>query len=318
MVPAIVFVVVLIIVLGAYFAFVVGPEDREQRLLRKRLKASSRKRVERLAIVKESEQISDGTIDSLLARAAVLVDPVQKLLDQAGMRMSVARFLLTCGVAAIGPAFLAFRVTGSVIAGCLVGLFTGAIPYLYVRRARTKRILKFEEQFPEGIDLITRALRAGHTFQTGLLMVADEIEAPVGTEFRLLYDRQTFGMPMSEALRSFAERVPLLDAKFFATAVLTQRDAGGNMAEVLDNLSRVIRDRFKVKRQVRVLSAHGRITGWVLAGLPPVLAIVFTIVSPKAMNTLITDPIGIKLVAVAAILQVVGTLIIRRIVDIEY
>jgi tight adherence protein B len=187
-----------------------------------------------------------------------------------------------------------------------------------VRRKRAKRLIKFEEQFPEAIDLIARALRAGHTFQTGLSMVAEELDAPVGTEFRLLYDRQNFGMPIPEALRDFAQRVPLLDAKFFATAVLTQREAGGNMAEVLDNLSSVIRDRFKIKRQVRVISAHGRITGWVLAGLPPSLASIFMIVSPKHMQTLFNDPIGQQLLIVALVLQVVGTFIIRKIVRIEY
>ncbi len=180
-------------------------------------------------------------------------------------KMTVGSFLLATGCAAGIPILIVLRLTGQFAIARLIGGLTAAIPYLWLRTAPNKASLKFEEQFPEGIDLISRALRAGHTFQTGLLMVAEEIDAPVGTEFRLLYDRQNFGMPIPEALRSFAERVPLLDAKFFATAVLTQRDAGGNMAEVLDNLSSVIRERFKIKRQVRVLSAHGRITGWVLA-----------------------------------------------------
>ncbi len=144
---------------------------------------------------------------------------------------------------------------------------------------------KFEEQFPEAIDLLARALRAGHAFTTGLSMVAEEMPEPVGTEFRLAYDRQNFGMPMGEALKSLGERVPLLDARFFVTAVLTQREAGGNLAEVLDNLARVIRERFKVKRQVRVITAHARITGWVLALLPPALGVVLTLLSPEHMSS---------------------------------
>ena len=129
------------------------------------------------------------------------------------------------------------------------------VPIFVLRYRRDRRVLKFEEQFPEAIDLIARALRAGHAFTTGLSMVADEVDPPVGQEFRLLYERQNFGMPLPEALREFAQRIPVLDAKFFATAVLTQRESGGNLAEVLDNLSSVIRERFRVKRQVRVISA---------------------------------------------------------------
>ena len=178
--------------------------------------------------------------------------------------------------------------------------------------------MKFEEQFPEAIDLLSRALRAGHAFTTGLSMVAEEMPEPVGTEFRLAYDRQNFGMPLPEALKSLGERVPLLDARFFVTAVLTQREAGGNLAEVLDNLARVIRDRFKVKRQVRVITAHARITGWVLALLPPSLGVALTLLSPEHMGLLWTDPIGIKMVVVAIVLQVVGTLLIRKLVNIEY
>ena len=139
---------------------------------------------------------------------------------------------------------------------------------------------------------MSRALRAGHAFTTGLAMVAEEMPEPVGTEFRLLYDQQNFGMPMPDALKALGERVPVLDARFFVTAVLTQREAGGNLAEVLDNLAAVIRERFKVKRQVRVVSAHGRITGWVLAMLPPALGVALTLLSPEHMSLLWTDPTG--------------------------
>jgi tight adherence protein B len=189
---------------------------------------------------------------------------------------------------------------------------------LVVRRARTVRTYKFEEQFPEAIDLVARALRAGHALPTGLGMVADEMPKPVGTEFRKLYDEQNFGLTLADALRNFAERIPILDARFFVTAVLTQREAGGNLAEVLDNLAAVIRERFKVKRQVRVISAHGRITGWVLAGLPPAVAIAALMLSDSHIQTLLGDPLGIRMIIGAIVLQIVGMLIIRKIVDIEY
>lgn len=315
----VVFVAVLGIVLGAYFLLVVGPEDRGQRELRKRLKGSSRRQATRAAIVKEAERLSSvGFLERFLGYTRRITRPIQRLLEQADYRMTVGAFLLGSACAAIIPMAITMRVTGRIVVAVGVGIGTGLIPLLWVRRARTKRIWKFEEMFPEGIDLIARALRAGHTFQTGLLMVAEELDAPVGTEFRLLYDRQNFGMPIADALRDFAERTPVLDAKFFATAVLTQRDAGGNLAEVLDNLSSVIRERFKVKRQVRVISAHGRITGWILAGLPPSLAVAFMFLNAEHMQSFFNDPLGQKMVYGAIFLQITGMLIIKKLVNIEY
>jgi tight adherence protein B len=177
---------------------------------------------------------------------------------------------------------------------------------------------KFEEQFPEAIDLIARALRAGHAFPTGLQMVADEIGAPVGPEFKLLYDRQNYGMPLADALRAFARRIPVLDAKFFVTAVLTQRETGGNLSGVLDNLSSVIRERFKVKRQVRVVSAHGRMTAAILTALPPFVALAQGYIAPENFRTLITEPLGVKMIALAVTLQLIGMYVISRIVKVEY
>ena len=187
-----------------------------------------------------------------------------------------------------------------------------------MRVKRTVRLRTFEEQFPEAIDLISRALRAGHAFTTGLGMVADEIPAPVGQEFRRLYDEQNFGMSLPDAMRAMAKRVPVLDARFFVTAVLTQRESGGNLSEVLDNLASVMRERFKLKRQIRVVSAHGRISAWVLSCLPPALAGVLFLLSPDFMRILWEDPLGVQLVMIAVALQIVGTFIISRLVRIEY
>jgi tight adherence protein B len=178
--------------------------------------------------------------------------------------------------------------------------------------------MKFEEQFPEAIDLIARALRAGHAFTTGLGIAADEIPDPVGSEFKLLFDRQNFGMPLPDALREFAKRVPIMDARFFVTAVLTQRESGGNLSEVLDNLSSVVRERFKVKRQVRVISAHGRITGWILTAMPPIVAIMMFFVVPDSMRLLVTDPLGIRLIILGIVLQITGSIIISKILKVEY
>jgi tight adherence protein B len=183
---------------------------------------------------------------------------------------------------------------------------------------RAKRLRLFEEQFPEAIDLISRALRAGHSFTTGLGLVADEIPAPVGKEFQRVYDEQNFGIALPEALRQMGQRIPLIDARFFATAVITQRESGGNLAEVLDNLASVIRERFKVKRQIRVISAHGRISAWVLALWPPALALAMSVLAPDVINKLVTDPMGRMMALIAIALQVMGTIIIAKMVKIEY
>jgi tight adherence protein B len=197
-------------------------------------------------------------------------------------------------------------------------LLGGMLPISVLRFMRTRRMRKFEEQFPEALDLLSRALKAGHAFTTGIDMVATELPDPVGPEFRLLYDQQNFGMPLGDALKIFSERIPVLDARFFVTAVLIQRESGGNLSEVLDNLAHVIRERFRVKRQMRVISAHGRITGWILVGLPPTLGILLMSVNPEHRRTMFGDPLGIQMIVGAIVLQIIGTLIIRKIVNVEY
>jgi tight adherence protein B len=149
-------------------------------------------------------------------------------------------------------------------------------------------------------------------------MVAGEVPDPVGTEFKKLYDQQNFGMSLPDAMRAFATRVPILDARFFVTAVLTQRESGGNLAGVLDNLSAVIRERFKVKRQVRVISAHGRITAAILSAMPPVLAAFLSVIAPDGMRMLITDPLGVRMIVGAIVLQVIGMFVMRKIVNVEF
>ncbi len=218
----------------------------------------------------------------------------------------------------LGVAIATYTVTHLLLVSLAAGLIATLVPYQWLKFKRERRIRKFEEQFPEAIELIARALRAGHSLPAGLEMVADEMPKPVAPEFRVLYDQQNYGMPLPEALRNFAARVPLLDARFFVTAVLTQREAGGNLAEVLDNLAAVIRERFKVKRQVRAISAHGRITGWVLVALPPSLAAAFMVIGPQQIGKLIHTSAGHNMIFAAITLQVIGTLIIRKIVRIEY
>jgi len=313
------FVVILTGILGAYWLFVVRPEQQTREAFWKRLKATAPSEQVRSRLLKQAQQLSAvPTLDAALRHGQSALQPLELFIEQSGTRMTVATFLLlsaTCGLVVL---YLTWELTGSVPLAVGLGAFASWIPTSLLRVLRTRRILKFEEQFPEALALVSRALRAGHTFTTGLAMVAEEMPAPIGPEFKLLYDQQNYGMPLPDALKEFARRVLLLDARFFVTAVLIQRESGGNLAEILDNISTVIRDRFRVKRQIRVISAHARMTGFVLVGVPPALALILFLINPEHMGTLTRTPLGMQLIYAAITMQILGTLIIRRMVRLEY
>jgi tight adherence protein B len=313
---------VLGIIGAAYYLLVLKPEDDEQRSLRRRLKTGNpiiRAAAGDPGLLRTETPLSEiPVINAVLAATGLVSRPLQRLIDRSGLNITVGALILACLVVAIAVFWVVQTFSRLTLAAAVFGVASSYIPIWFVGFRAKARIAKFEEQFPEAIDLLARALRAGHAFTTGMSMAANEMPDPVGTEFRLAYDRQNFGMPLPDALKALGERVPLLDARFFVTAVLTQREAGGNLSEVLDNLASVIRERFKVKRQVRVITAHARITGWVLALLPPSLGAVLTLLAPAHMSLLWTHETGIRMVVVALILQIVGTLIIRKLVDVEY
>jgi tight adherence protein B len=316
------FGITLAVALGAYFLLVVSPEHSEQKALRKRLKVkgpAAGPAAAKGGLVQQEKPLSNlPALNAVLERAGDTTGPIKRLIEQAGMNLTVGGLVLMCACSS-ALAFAALRLTTRLwLVSLAGGVLAAFLPIMFVKHKAKRRVVKFEEQFPEAIDLLSRALKAGHAFTTGLSMVAAEMADPVGTEFRLAYDRQNFGMPLPHALRLLADRVPLLDAKFFVTAVLTQREAGGNLSEVLDNLASVIRERFKVKRQVRVVTAHARLTGWVLACLPPAMAFALFIINPDHMKVLWTDPLGLQLIALAITLQVAGSLVIRKLVNIEY
>jgi tight adherence protein B len=313
------FVGVLMLVLGIYWIMVERPETREQGQLRKRLRAVTTPGLKRIDFVKQAEKLSSlKSLDMVLSRTRGVAGSLQRLIVQADMKITVGGLLLASACLFFGAWLIIGQLTRLPWLGFGIGLFLMFIPYWVVRFKAARRLRLFEEQFPEAIDLIARALKAGHAFTTGLAMAAEESLPPVAGEFRLLYDQQNFGMSLTDALKAFAARIPLLDARFFVTAVLTQRESGGNLSEILGNLAAVIRERFKVKRQVRVISAHGRMTGWVLSGLPPALAVGFFATSPNYIKELIDDPLGVRLIFLGVFLQIAGTLTIRKLVNIEY
>jgi tight adherence protein B len=213
--------------------------------------------------------------------------------------------------------FLATMFTGQPLAALLAGVCGALAPVAWLKYKASRRLKRFEEQFPEALDLLSRAIRAGHAFQTAMGMVADELPAPVGPEFKKTFDQQNFGLPLKEALNELADRVSLLDVRFFVTAVLIQRDTGGNLAEILDNLAHVVRERFKVLRQVRVHTAHGRFTGYVLLGLPAFLACALMFINPEHMGLLFKERMGQMMVMAAVVMQTIGFFWIRQVIKIE-
>jgi tight adherence protein B len=238
-------------------------------------------------------------------------------IDQSGAKISIsAVLLLAAGTGVLGA--LAVTMATRHPLGMPIGFLLGlGVPFIVLHVKRKRRFLAFEEAFPEALDLMARALKAGHAFATGLKMVADEMGEPVGPEFRKTFDEQNFGLPVKEALENLVGRVPRLDVRFFATAVMIQRDTGGNLAEILENLAHVVRERFKILRQVRVYTAHGRLTGYVLLALPAVLAIALSFINPDHMNLLFRERMGQTMLLVAAGMQFVGYMWIRQVIKIE-
>jgi len=317
----IVFAVVFGVVVGAFWLFVQRPEQRSTAALRRRLKGEMEEEGEPGgdALVERQPKHDRRRLEGIAATAGGgVLRYLAMQIERADMDMPPGRLLAAAGVVGIAAAILLSWLSPLWAVTVPLGLAAGWLPIAFVRLRAERRVRKFEEQFPEAIELIARALRAGHAMTTGLALVAEELPDPVGSEFRLVYDRQNFGMSMPDALRLFAKRVPLLDARFFVTAVLTQRESGGNLAEILDNLGDVIRQRFKVKRQIRVVTAHARLTGWVLTMLPVVVALGMVVVAPDHILTLVRDPLGIRMGLTAFGLWVLGYLAIRKLTDVEY
>jgi tight adherence protein B len=243
---------------------------------------------------------------------------LSRWIDQSGVKTSLSTVLMGSIGLGVGMALLMNMFTGPVpVALLIAGAIGMSMPFVYLNVKRNRRLRKFEEEFPDALDLIARALKAGHAFVTGLKMVADEMDEPVGPEFRKTFDEQNFGLPLKDALENLTERIPSLDVRFFATAVLIQRETGGNLSEILENLGHVVRERFKILRQVRVYTAHGRMTGYVLLALPAVLCIALSFINPDHMNLLFRERMGQMLLMIAIVMQAVGYIWIRQVVKIE-
>src|SRR5438309_979693 len=320
--PIFLAIIVFVVVAGVAFALLslVNQRNAQARLIKERLaneqKAPERSPDEELALLRD-EQLSDiPVLDSILRRSA-RVSEMQAMLAQGGLNLRAGNFLGLCALSGVVIGLVAYVLSSRAEVGWVAVLVGVILPYAYASIRRNRRFEKFEELFPEAIDTLARAVRAGHAFTTALEMITAEVSEPVSGEFRQLYEEQKFGMPVRDALLNLTDRMPLVDVKFFVTAVMLQRETGGNLAEILDNLSYVIRERFKILRQVRVHTAQGRLTMVLLMALPPTIVVIMSILNPGFIRPLFTDPIGHALIVGGITLQTLGYFFIRRIIRIQ-
>jgi tight adherence protein B len=307
-------------VVAAYYAFVHRPEHKAERVFEQRLKDLS-------GFESETPGATSVVLNQGSSSALPMVDRLvggtstgswlSNLIEQSGVATNPGTVITMSLCAGAGLGLLTLLFSRLWLAAFAAALFGLALPVVWLKIKRRRRLRRFEEQFPEALDLLSRAIRAGHAFQTAMGMVADELPAPVGVEFKKSFEQQNFGLPLKEALDNQAKRVPIMDVKFFVTAVQIQRETGGNLAEILDNLAHVVRERFKILRQVRVHTAHGRFTGYVLLGLPAFLAVALMFISPEHMKTLFTVRMGQMMVMGAIVMQTIGFIWIRQVIKIE-
>lgn len=317
-----IFLLTFLVVAGMIFGvWVFAGADAGQEQIRKRMNAVHK--AERRGDVSQSlKLVRDEMLSDVPALHRILLQwswssKLQDFLAQAGMRTKPAKILLLSAVLGLGSYLVAGFFFHKPYFSLPLGFVVATIPLLVVVMKRRRRLHKFEERFPEALDLLGRAVRAGHAFTTGLEMIAKECGEPLAGEFRTAFEEQNFGLPLRDALLNLSERVPLIDVRFFVTALLIQKETGGNLAEILDGLSRVIRDRFRIYREVQVRTAQGRLTAAILIALPIFMAITISIINPNYMKVLFEDPKGPLILGIAAGLQAIGSMILWKIIHFE-
>jgi tight adherence protein B len=312
------FVVVTLVILGIW---VLATAEPGQEVIRRRMEA-----------VRKAERRGDVSLELKLARDEMLSSVpfihrlmlhwtwsarLQSFIAQSGIQMKAAKLILISLVMGAASYLLIGQLYPRFPASAPIALAVVGIPFAYVAWRRQKRLDKFEEHFPEALDLLGRAVRAGHAFTTGLEMIAKESAEPIASEFRTTFEEQNFGLPLRDAVLNMTERVPLIDVRFFVTALLIQKETGGNLAEILDGLARVIRERFRIYREVRVRTAQGRLTAGILIALPIFMVIALSILNPNYMKILFEDPSGPIILIVAACMQLFGSMLLWKIIHIE-
>ncbi|MFZ0644976.1 MAG: type II secretion system F family protein [Candidatus Acidiferrales bacterium] len=295
--------------------------DANQEVVRRRME-SVRKAEQRGNVSLNLKLVRDEMLSSVPALHRLLMkwtwsSRLRDFVAQAGMKTKPAKLLLMSAVIGLGSYLITKMSYPQFPVALLASVIAAIIPFSVVAFRRRRRLRKFEEHFPEALDLLGRAVRAGHAFTTGLEMIAKESSEPVGGEFRATFEEQNFGLPLRDALLNMTERVPMVDVRFFVTALLIQKETGGNLAEILDGLARVIRDRFRIHREVKTRTAQGRLTAGILISLPPLMMLMLEIINPHYMHILFDDPAGPMVLAVAVTMQLIGSALLWKIIHFE-
>lgn len=312
-----IFVAVVLLIEGIYLSWnsTKGPEA-ERVARRLRAMAAGAEGAHAVSLTKK-RQLSKNPLLQHLLQALPRAHALDRRLLQSGLRWTVADFLgitlMTAALAAAAAAYFAIPALLQAGAACVAA----TLPWQYVARTRMTRLVRIETQLPDALDLMSRALRAGHAFPTALKMVGDEMNDPLASEFAVAFDEVNFGVSMPDALMNLASRVPSTDLRYFVIAVLIQRDTGGNLSELLDSIGTIIRDRMKLLGQVRVLSAEGKLSAWILGLLPFGAGALIQLSNPKFLAVLFTDPAGKAMVGAAVVLMAVGVLVMRSIIRIR-
>jgi len=310
-------VAVLLVVLAAYMFFASvqeSPKAELKRRLRRMARSDSRGGMSeelRTEILKETPPL-----DQFLSKFPYLRN-LDKLMDQAGVKITAAKFLMLTAIASLVAFLLSLVLYKMILVSLVVFGVIFVAPFLYLEYLKGRRVERFTELFPEALTMIARSLRAGHSFTSAIQLVGQEIADPVGTIFKNAYDQQQLGLRATDALANMNERLESLDLRFFTTAVGINTEVGGNLAEILDKLAETIRERQRIRRQVRVYTAQGRMSGYILACLPIIAFILFRFMLPGYEDELLNSTKGKIVLAVAATMQLIGFFVIRKIVNIR-
>jgi tight adherence protein B len=319
MIPFLVFITCMFGVFGAYLLATRGTEAKRQRLqqrLSDALLYSKRSDDEEIQLARQELMSEIPALSRLLMRVQ-LATSLRKMLDQADLHITVSRLAMLSLMAGLLAALAVSMLTISKLMMVGGGVCAAAVPFFHIAYKRRKRLNKFLEHLPDALELMSRALQAGHAFAESLHMVSTEMPEPVATEFRKTYEEQNLGLSLKLALENLSERVPLLDLRFCITAIMIQRETGGNLAEILEKVSTTIRERFRILEDLNTLTTSSRMSAWILCGLPVFIALAVTVMNPDYMSVLWRDPRGHNLIFAACFMQVTGMLIVRKILKIK-
>jgi len=312
-----IFILTVVLVEGVYYALrkIRSPEKRE---VLRRLRGYPTTEYEREIIdIMRKSMLSEVPWLNRMLLSIRWTDKLSRMIEQSGTESTLGVFILLSIVLASGGFVIGLWVTSNALLSLIIAFFLGVFPFLYVYLKKKRRMEKFQRQLPDALDLIARALKAGHAFTGGLKMVGDELGEPVGTEFEKTLHEINFGSGIPEALKGLTQRVDCPDLRFFIISVIIQRETGGNLAEILGKISYLIRERFKLQSRVQVLASEGKLSAIILIAIPFVVALALSVLNPVYIKTLFVDPVGKALVAFALLMMVIGIVVMKRMIEIK-